>query len=138
MKTTADIYPSLCYDDALVAIDWLQRAFGFEKRLVVPGPNDTVLHSELTFGPNVVIMVGSSKPEQRRVSPRRLGGTTQALSLFVEDADAHCARAKKAGAEILRDVQVEEYGGRGYMCNDPEGHTWYFGSYRPGDWWEKK
>lgn len=138
MKTTANIYPSLSYDDAPAAIEWLVRAFAFEKQLVVPGPDGTVLHSELTFGPSVVIMVGSSKPDQQRVSPRRLGGSTQALSLFVDDPDAHCARAKKAGAEILRDLQNEEYGGRGYMAKDPEGHTWYFGSYRPGDWWEKK
>lgn len=132
MRTHADIYPALTYDDAPAAIEWLQRAFGFEKRLVVPGPNGTVLHSELTYGSGVVIMVSSPKPGEKRVGPRSLGGASHTLSLFVEDPDAHCARAKKARAEILRDLQDEEHGGRGYMCEDPEGHTWYFGSYRPG------
>ena len=66
MKTTAAIYPSLSYDDAPAAIEWLCRAFGFQKRLVVPGPGGTVLHSELSYGSDVVIMVGSSKPRRRR------------------------------------------------------------------------
>src|SRR4051812_34739973 len=66
-----NIFPSLCYDDAVAAIAWLERAFGFTNRLVVPGPDGTVLHSELSYGPGV-IMVGSSKPDKGRVSPKRL------------------------------------------------------------------
>ncbi len=131
------IYPSLTYADAPAAIDFLCRAFGFERRLVVPGPGGTVLHSELSLGPEVVVMVSSPKPEQRRLAPADLGpGTAHALSLWVPDPDAHHARAVAAGARILRDLQDEEYGGRGYMAADPEGHPWYFGSYRPGAWWD--
>jgi uncharacterized glyoxalase superfamily protein PhnB len=131
-----DIYPSLIYDDAPAAIAWLCRAFGFEQRLVIHGPHDRVEHSELTFG-TVVVMVSSPKPETGRLSPRALGGVSHALSIYVDDPDAHCRRARLAGAVILRDVQDEEYGARGYLAKDPEGHLWYFGTYRPGaDWTE--
>jgi uncharacterized glyoxalase superfamily protein PhnB len=56
---------------------------------------------------------------------------TQCAYVIVPDADAHYARAKAAGAVILRDIKTEDYGGRGYTCRDPEGHIWNFGSYDP-------
>ncbi len=132
--TPSNIYPTLTYDDAPAAIEWLCRAFGFEKRLVVPGENSTVMHSELSFGPGV-IMVSSPKAEARRVSPHSLPGLPGGLCVQVDDPDAHYARAMKAGAKLLHPLKDEEYGSRGYMVADPEGHVWYFGTYRPGAHW---
>ncbi|HKY92663.1 MAG TPA: VOC family protein [Nevskiaceae bacterium] len=134
-RTPSDIYPSVYYQDAPAAIEWLCRAFGFRKRLVVPGPDGGVAHSELSFGTGV-IMVASEKKEFRAVSPRRDGTVTGGLSIYVEDPDAHFAAAKAAGAQITRELKDEEYGARGYMAEDPEGHWWYFGNYRPGGYWE--
>ena len=131
-----DIYPSLVYDDAPAAIEWLGRAFGFAKRLVVPGPAGSVKHSELTLG-GAVIMVCSPRPELAWAGPRSLAGQSQSLSLHVDDPDAHCAAARAAGAVIVRDLEDADYGSRGYMAKDPEGHLWYFGTYRPGAWWDK-
>jgi len=133
--TPSDIHPSLTYDDAPAAIDWLCRAFGFTKRFVVSGPNNRIEHSELSLGTGVV-MVSSPKPEDRRVSPRALAGSAQALSVFVADPDAHHKTAVAAGARIIRPLQDEEYGARVYMAVDPEGHMWYFGNYRPGEYWD--
>lgn len=130
----SDVHPSLSYDDAPAAIEWLCRAFGFTKRFVVAEPDGSVRHSELSLG-NGVIMVGSSRPEVGRVSPRRLTAVHQALSVRVDDPDAHYARAKAAGATILQELRDEDYGSRGYMASDPEGHQWYFGTYRPGAYW---
>jgi len=129
------IYPGLTYDDAPAAIEWLCRAFGFTKRLVVPGPDGKVIHSELSLGRGV-IMVSSPKPEQRHISPRGLKGVHQAICVHVADPDAHFARAVRAGGKIVRDLQDEEYGSRGYSVEDPEGHSWYFGTYVPGASWE--
>jgi uncharacterized glyoxalase superfamily protein PhnB len=126
--------PCLFYRDAPALIDWLERAFGFRKRLVVAGENGTVAHAELSFGEGVV-MVGSAKPERGWVSPRDLPGLNQVISVSVDDPDAHHARAKAAGAEILQGLKDEEYGSRGYLARDPEGNQWYFGTYRPGGHW---
>ena len=131
---TADLYPSLTYDDAPAAIEWLCRAFGFTKRLVVPGPDGSVIHSELSLG-NGVVMVSSPKPEDGRRSPAR-GGAAQCLSGCVADPDAHHATAIAAGARVVRELRDEDYGSRGYMALDPEGHVWYFGDYRPGGYWQ--
>ena len=131
---SSDVYPSLTYDDARAAIDWLTRAFGFERRFVVPGEGDRIEHSELSFG-NAVLMISSPKAEFDRVSPRHSQGLPHTLSLYVADPDAHFAQAMKAGARLVRPLQDEGYGARGYMVADPEGHLWYFGTYRPGAYW---
>jgi uncharacterized glyoxalase superfamily protein PhnB len=65
---------------------------------------------------------------------RRSTSDVYPLSLFVPDPDAHYATAMAAGASLVRPLRDEEYGARGYMVSDPEGHLWYFGNYRPGDY----
>lgn len=132
--TSSNIYPCLFYRDARAAIDWLCRAFGFVERMAVPGEHGTIVHAELTLGDGVV-MLGSNKPERGWVSPRDLPALNQLVSVYVDDPDAHCARARAAGAEIVQDLRDEDYGARGYLARDPEGNQWYFGSYRPGGYW---
>lgn len=43
-------------------------------------------------------------------SPAELGYGTQALTIFVDDVDAHYAHAKAAGAKILEEPHETEYG----------------------------
>lgn len=136
--TPSTIYPCLTYDDALGAIEWLGKAFGFTQRLLVMasehgGPEGMVMHSELQLGDGVV-MVSSPRPEEDRLAPEN-GGGTHSLSVYVPDPEAHYARAKEHGVEIIRELQSEDYGARGYMAKDCEGHHWYFADYRPGSWW---
>lgn len=136
IEVPSNIYPSLTYDDAEAAIEWLCRVFGFTRRLVVPGANGGVLHSELSLGPGV-IMVSSPKPDAGRVGQRGLEGVPQALCIRIDDPDGHFSRAEAAGAVILQDLKDEDYGSRGYMAQDLEGHQWYFGAYRPGEHWSE-
>lgn len=134
--TPSDIHPCLAYEDATTAIDWLCRAFGFTKRFVVPGTNGRVEHSELSLGTGVV-MVSSPKLDMQWVSPRDpKGGVSHTLSVCVENPDAHFEHAVLAGARIISPLKTEEYGARGYLAEDPEGHRWYFGNYRPGAYWD--
>jgi len=51
--------------------------------------------------------------------------------VIVDDADAHCDHAKAAGAEIVRELVTQDYGGREYTARDLEGHVWTFGTYDP-------
>jgi uncharacterized glyoxalase superfamily protein PhnB len=129
----AIIIPALRYRDAPAAIEWLCRAFGFEKHLVVPGPDGTIAHAQLTFGPGM-IMLGSARDDEfgrLMTVPTARGPVTQSAYIIVADADAHYARAKAADAEIVMDIKDEDYGGRGYSARDPEGHLWNFGTYDP-------
>jgi uncharacterized glyoxalase superfamily protein PhnB len=126
------IYPSVFYDDAPAAIDWLCRAFGFERHLVVPGGDGTIAHSELTLGRDM-IMLGSSNSELGRKSPKTLGASTGGIYIVVDDVDAHASRARAAGAVIVNPPKDQDYGGRLYNCRDPEGHFWSFGTYLPDE-----
>ncbi len=130
------VFPSLTYDDAAAAIDWLGRAFGFQRRLVVPGEDGSVRHSELSLG-RAVFMVSSPRPEVGRASPRQLAGLHTTISVYVADPDGHHARAVGAGAEIIQPLEDAHFGGRGYIARDPWGHQWYFGSYVPGAHWDQ-
>jgi uncharacterized glyoxalase superfamily protein PhnB len=128
------IVPTLRYRDVAAAIDWLSRAFGFEKRLVVPDDNGAVRYAELTFGDGMIMLgpVEDSAFDKLMTQPADAGGAeTQICYLFVADAGAHRARAKAAGAEIVLDIEEEDGGGRGYSCRDLEGHIWNFGTYNP-------
>lgn len=132
----SDLYGSLTYDDAAAAIDGLCKAFGFTSRLVVPGPDGTIIHSELALG-KAVVMVSSPKPDFGRVGQQSLAGSSCSLCLHVDDPDSHFNVARKAGATIVQEVKDEDYGSRGYMARDVEGHLWYFGTYRPGAHWNQ-
>jgi uncharacterized glyoxalase superfamily protein PhnB len=129
----ANIIPSMRYRDAGAAIDWLCRAFGFERHLVVPGENGTIAHAELVYRGGM-IMLGSVRDDAfgRLEQPATKGQpVTQSAYVVVEDADTHYARAKAAGAEIVMDLEDKGYGGRGYSCRDPEGQLWSFGTFDP-------
>jgi uncharacterized glyoxalase superfamily protein PhnB len=132
-QTTATVVPALQYQDAPAAIDFLCRAFGFEKKAVYEGEGGTIAHAELTLG-NGMVMLGSAKDTEYGkllVRPRAAGGVTMSIYCIVEDADAHFMRAKAAGAEITSEPVTQSYGGSDYTCKDPEGHVWTFGTYDP-------
>jgi len=133
-KTISNVIPTMRYHDASAAIEWLCKAFGFEKCLVVPGENGTIVHAQLVFGNGMIMLSSAQHNEFDRLvrPPRDLGGVgSQSPYIIVEDADEHYGRAVAAGAEIVIDIKDEDYGGRGYSCRDPEGHVWSFGTYDP-------
>ena len=140
MKPTPTGWPRISsgiyYRDAAHMIDWLCEAFGFEVRLKVEGEAGRIEHSELTFGTDGLIMVGREQtgPERRfetdMLSPLTAGGNTQGLMIYVDDVDAHCARARAAGARIVAEPAEHDYGDdywadRSYGAVDPEGHMWW-------------
>jgi len=135
-KTKATVIPTMRYVDGAAALEWLCRAFGFEKRLVVPGENGTIAHAQLVFGNGMVMLSSAHGGEYDKLvkPPSELGGaSTQSPNIIVEDADKHYARAVAAGAQIVIEIEDQGYGGRAYSCRDPEGHLWNFGTYDP---WE--
>ena len=132
----ATIIPTLRYIDAQTAIDWLCRAFGFEKHLVVAEDDGSIAHAQLSFG-NGMIMLGSARDDgygQLIRQPSEIGGAeTQSPYVIVDDVDAHWERAKEEGATVVMEPEDQPYGGRFYACRDLEGHLWNFGSYSPWD-----
>jgi uncharacterized glyoxalase superfamily protein PhnB len=118
------IIPTLRYQDAKSAIEFLERAFGLERREVMENEDGTVGHAELTYGRGMV-MVGTSRPGDRFETGRAV------LYAIVDDPDAHHDRAKAAGATIVMELTDQPYGSREYAAEDSEGNLWSFGTYDP-------
>lgn len=118
--------PSVYYREPLAALDWLERAFGFERSLLVIGDDTQTMHAEMSFGGGHVTVGGEWADEVR--SPASLGGkTTQTIRVELEgDLDAHCERARAAGARIWAEPEDQFYGARTYRAMDLEGHIWTF------------
>jgi uncharacterized glyoxalase superfamily protein PhnB len=128
------VVPIMPYRNTIEMVDWLCDAFGFQRQVIVKGEDKKIKHAELTFGECMIMVVGvqDSPFEKLVVHPDQIGGVeTQTCYLVVADVEAHFARAKAKGAEIIFAVRVENHGGRGYACRDPEGHMWMFGTYDP-------
>ena len=118
------VTPYLLYEDAGAAIAWLTRAFGFRENEDARFTNDgTLTHAELDVGDGSRIFLGGPGGDYR--SPKQVGRTSL-VYVYVDDTDAHHARAKEAGAAIVEEPHDEAYGDRRYAAEDPEGHLWYF------------
>ncbi len=127
------LFPCLRYRHAPAAIDWLARAFGFQKKAVYDGPDGTIMHAELKLGDDYV-MLGSVKDDVFNWKPpAEAGVSTQMIYIVVTDPDALFLQATGAGAEVIRPLSDTDYGSRDFSVRDPEGHIWNFGTYHPGD-----
>ena len=123
---------SVTYRDAAKAIDFLCKAFGFEVQLRVDGEAGKVEHSELVLGEGLITTGDVDRGRPWRRPPKEVDGvnTTQ-LCFYVDDVDAHCERARAAGATILAEPKTTDYGDdywadRSYEASDAEGHRWWF------------
>jgi uncharacterized glyoxalase superfamily protein PhnB len=140
MKPTPPGWPritsGLHYREAARMIDWLCAAYGFTVALKVEGEGGRIEHSELDYGDGRIMVGEEERPGEvrfgsRRVSPLTAGANTQCLMVYVDDCDAHCARAREHGARIVAEPAVHDYGEdywaeRTYGALDPEGHIWWF------------
>ncbi|MDQ8732641.1 VOC family protein [Bradyrhizobium sp. LHD-71] len=118
---------AVVYKDPMAALDWLEKAFGFERVMLITDKDGNLAHSEMKFGEGQ-IMVGTEWTDYV-ASPASAGGrNTQSIHVHLADGiDAHCERAKAAGAVIVRELADQFYGDRTYSARDPEGHVWSFG-----------
>ena len=121
MAETSPISPYLYYDDGVAALEFLADAFGFQERMRHVDQDGTLRHGEMQFGTSVVML--ASVPNS---TPDALGGATAGIYVTVDDVDAHCERARAAGAVIEGEPEDKPYGARMYGARDPSGHIWWF------------
>ena len=112
------VIPVLIYPDVREAVAWLSAAFGFAERVKIGEDH----RSQLQFGDGALI-VGDVRGDRR---PPRPGEVTHSVVVRVEDARAHCERAREHGARILMEPIDMPYGELQYNAEDPAGHQWTF------------
>jgi uncharacterized glyoxalase superfamily protein PhnB len=116
-----NIYPELAYRSP-EATKWLGRAFGFRQTAAITGPDGNVFHAEMRLGDGAIMM-----------GIRPTGDLYEAISVRIDDPDAHHAKAAAAGATIAQEPMTTPYGARAYWARDPEGFLWVFSTYRAAE-----
>jgi len=128
------VLPHITYQNVADALVWLTRTFGFVEHYHY-GSSEHVEGAQMHLG-DAWIMINSAR--QGRTSPTQAGYSTQSLTIFVEDVDAHYERARSAGARIVEDLNETAYGERQYGVEDLEGHRWLFSRHarnvKPEEW----
>ena len=123
----SQVIPELAYPDVAAASDWLCKAFGFSPRLKIA--NHRV---QLTYGGGAVIVVNGDDVDEAAAR------STHSVLVRVDNADAHYARARSAGAKIANPPTTYPFGERQYSAHDPYGHRWTFSEsvadVDPRDW----
>ena len=112
--------------DAARAIEFYKRAFGATEKFRLAEPTGRIGHAELAFG-GTTLMLSDEYPEYGIRGPQTIGGTSFAIHLHVDDADALIERAVAAGATMVRPPQDQFYGERSGTVRDPFGHEWNIG-----------
>jgi len=115
------ILPHVSYRDVAAAMAWLKRVFGFEEHYRYGVEGDQVSGAQMHLG-EAYVMVRTRVGQ----TPADLGFGTQSLTVVVEDVEAHCARARAGGAEIVEEPHETEYGEFQYAALDLDGHHWLF------------
>jgi uncharacterized glyoxalase superfamily protein PhnB len=129
------VVPMIDYADGPAALDWLGRAFGFVETIRLVSDEGVLEHGEMTASGGR-IMVGTATPayegpKAHREHCERARAWSQVpyvidgVLVYVDDVDAHFARAVEHGATILSEPEDAPYG-RLYRVEDLEGHRWMF------------
>jgi uncharacterized glyoxalase superfamily protein PhnB len=105
------VIPVVTYPDPGAAADWLCKAFGFNVRLRIANHRIQMKAGDGCF----TIAEGNAAPNH-----------SQIIQVRIEQAKAHCERARKNGAIILTEPRDQPYGERQYNAQDFYGHRWDF------------
>jgi PhnB protein len=128
-KNYAAITSMLVVGDVKKAYEFCQKAFGFEGRGIMPGPDGNPMHAELKLRESV-LMLGPESPDRQAQSAKTLGNTPTTLYLYVEDVDQVTTRAVNAGATLIQPPADMFWGDRTSMLVDPQGNKWMLATHK--------
>ena len=117
--------PRVAYKDRRSAVEWLEKAFGFQTTMLATDREGRVVHAEMKFG-NGLIQIGSEWESIK--APNSVDGVnTQNICVQIDSGiDGHCARVRAAGGKIIQEPSDQFHGDRTYRVVDPQGHVWTF------------
>jgi MerR family transcriptional regulator, thiopeptide resistance regulator len=129
MTEVTSLIPLLVCTDIAATHDYLVDVFGFVAGGVQRDGDGNPVHGEVR-GRDGTIWLHAASPAHELASPRGMVEQHGGLVVFVDDVDAHFAKAKQGGARIDSEPRDQEYGQREYGARDPEGHRFWFATRR--------
>lgn len=131
MSDAPRLFPTFRYRDPVAAMDWLCNTVGFTLHARHPAEGE-IAHAELAYG-SAMIMLGTARDDAYGALVGTAGQSGgKSLYVAVDDVDALFARVQESGVTIESGLTDKDYGSREFICRDPEGNVWCFGTYWPG------
>lgn len=130
MTEAPGIFATFRYANPDAMVRWLCETVGFTVKARYPESGD-VAHAELAFGSSM-IMLGAVRDDHYGSivgGPGANGG--KSLYIAVDDVGGLFERVKASGVTIEEGLTDRDYGSREFICRDPEGNVWCFGTYWP-------
>jgi PhnB protein len=122
-KLYGSVSTMLTVADVKAAAVFYQKAFGFEKRAIMDGPDGKAIHAELTLR-GTTLMLGPENPQMGSRSAKTIGGSPCTLYLLTENVDKTVEKAAKLGAASKGPVMDMFWGDRCGTVVDPDGYAW--------------
>jgi uncharacterized glyoxalase superfamily protein PhnB len=104
------------------AMEFLERAFGFVRGVVLPDSDGQIRYAEMRHGDSVVMLI-------RRGDGATASGGAAALYTYVDDVDRVMTEAREAGAD-LGEVEQKPWGDRVVVVTDPDGYRWVLATFK--------
>ena len=114
------VTPTLIVKGAARLHEFLQKVFDAKVLMSVPGPNNTIAHSEVQIGDSR-LMIADAGP--------MFAAQTNSYYLYLPDCDAVYKRAIAAGAKSEREPKDQFYGDRNASFFDEWGNRWAVGTH---------
>ena len=104
------------------SMEFLERAFGFTRGVVLPDADGQLRYAEMRHGDSVVMLI-------RKGDSATATAGFSALYTYVGDVDAAAAQAREAGAGVA-DAQDVPWGDRTAVVTDPDGYRWVLATFK--------
>jgi uncharacterized glyoxalase superfamily protein PhnB len=112
----------LAVANVLASMQFLERAFGFTRGVVLSDADGQPRYAEMRHGGSVVMLI-----RRGDIATATLG--TSSLYTYVDDVDRQAAVAREAGAGVS-DAEDKPWGDRVAVVTDPDGYRWVLASFR--------
>jgi PhnB protein len=112
----------LAVENVAASMDFLERAFGFSRGVVLGEAGGPPRYAEMRHGNSVIMLI--RKGDQTAAS-----GGAAALYTYVDDVDRLAARAREAGAGV-GDAEDKPWGDRVATVTDPDGYRWMLATFK--------
>lgn len=112
----------LAVANVTASIEFLERAFGFSRGVVLSEADGQVRYAEMRHGDSVIMLI------RKGDAPTATNGVA-ALYTYVGDVDRALAQARQAGADV-EDAEDKPWGDRVAVVTDPDGYRWMLATFK--------
>lgn len=121
------VSPYITVKDAQAALDFYQKAFGFQKKDAIKGDDGSIWHAEMRYK-NQLLMLGKEGAYDKAALSPQTSKVESPISLYLycENVDQFYWSAIAGGAKSLMAPQDMFWGDRMCKLECPDGYVWTF------------